>query len=393
MSIKVIEHKNDELYLEFENIDSSLVNAIRRTILSDCETVAFNTDEYLNSDLKILKNTSSLHNEFILHRVGLIPINIKDIINFYSSKYKFILNKSNTTNNIISVTTEDFKIINTETNKEEPSIHFFPPNNITKEYIQILKLKPNPNSKGEEIHIEGKASKSSGSKNARFSPVSCIYYKNKMDKEKIQKALKEFLKTKKTLEKKEIEKISKRFIIEEGERHFYTDENDEPNIFEFYIESVGVVSPELILIESIVILINKLTKLKNNINKIVNENVSLDNISIQTSLETMQAYTITIQNESHTLGNLLQSYISKVNNDTINFVGYKNPHPLKNMIEIKLSPKIYSLEETNNIFTNTCDHLIDILQKYKEYIYKYFKLKQPITIKKKLSKKVKESDD
>ena len=58
----------DNLKLEFEltNLNVSFVNALRRIILSEVETVGFNTDDYINSDLKVIENTTSAHNEFIL---------------------------------------------------------------------------------------------------------------------------------------------------------------------------------------------------------------------------------------------------------------------------------------------------------------------------------------
>ena len=93
MSLKIIRRDNDELHFTMDDVDTSFVNSIRRIVLSECETIGFNTDEYLNSDLKMLENTSSLHNEFILHRFGLIPINISDVTNFHNSKYKFVLKK------------------------------------------------------------------------------------------------------------------------------------------------------------------------------------------------------------------------------------------------------------------------------------------------------------
>ena len=58
----------DTIHFDVENCNSSFVNAIRRTVITDVETVSFDTEDYNNSDLRVLKNTSSLHNEFILHR-------------------------------------------------------------------------------------------------------------------------------------------------------------------------------------------------------------------------------------------------------------------------------------------------------------------------------------
>ena len=385
MTIKNLEPNNEELYFNIDDVETSYVNAVRRIILSECETVGFNTDEYINSDLKILNNTTSLHNEFILHRIGLIPINISDTLNYDSSKYKFILEKDNKTNELVMVTTEDFKVINTETNKEERSITFFPPNKLTGEYILILKLKPNPNLIGEKINITGVSSKSSGGKNARFSPVSCVRYTYTRDDDKLKSALEEHLKLteNESLPLIEKDKISKRFILEEGERYYKTDKNNEPNQFDFYIESIGIISPENILKESLTILYNKVLKFKNNINKIIKENISVEGVSLMESLETMKAYSINIENETHTLGNLLQTYISKIGNEKIQFVGYKNPHPLKNVIELKVSLKNHTKEELNDIIDETCNYLLKLIDLDKNIVINHFTIKKPLKIKKK----------
>ena len=58
----------NELEFTIQDVNLSLVNAIRRVILSEFPTVGFNTDDYLNSDLKVLTNTSSINIEYILHR-------------------------------------------------------------------------------------------------------------------------------------------------------------------------------------------------------------------------------------------------------------------------------------------------------------------------------------
>lgn len=387
MAINNLKYNDDELYFDIENVDVSFANAIRRCILSDCETIGFNVDEYLNSDLKILNNSSSLHNEFILHRVGLIPINIENIRDFYNSKYKFILHKENNTDSMINVTTEDFKVINTETNKEEETIKFFPPNPHSGEYILILKLKSNPNGDGEKIHIEGHASKSSGSKNARYCPASCVYYRNMIDNAKLEVGYENYLKeaniNKSEISEAELKKIRNRFEIEESERFYFTDENDEPNKYNFYIESIGVLKPYIILKDAINIIINKLMVFKSNASKIINENAILDEMEIYDSLERMNATTIVVNNESHTLGNLLQAYISKLNSDTVKFVGYKNPHPLKKNIEIKILTENNDKQTVYNILENTCDSLITILNSIKETVVSTFN----IDAKKKIIKK------
>ena len=69
----------DTLKFVVSDCNSSFVNAIRRTILSEVETVSFNIDNYEPSDLTVLKNTSTLHNEFLLHRLGQIRIELKGV--------------------------------------------------------------------------------------------------------------------------------------------------------------------------------------------------------------------------------------------------------------------------------------------------------------------------
>ena len=75
-----IKDTSTENRLEFDikgndeyGLDKTIVNAIRRTLLSSIETYAFRTS-YENPDIIIEVNNTSLHNEFILDRIGLIPL-------------------------------------------------------------------------------------------------------------------------------------------------------------------------------------------------------------------------------------------------------------------------------------------------------------------------------
>ena len=76
-----IEAKEDHyMLLEFtlRNIDVSIANAIRRTILSDIPTIAFKTFPHDKNLAIIHKNTSRLNNEILKQRLACIPIHIKD---------------------------------------------------------------------------------------------------------------------------------------------------------------------------------------------------------------------------------------------------------------------------------------------------------------------------
>tara|TARA_B110000483_G_scaffold233686_1_gene302754 strand:- start:1883 stop:2224 length:342 start_codon:yes stop_codon:yes gene_type:complete len=85
-------------------IDVSLVNSIRRTILSDIPNVAFyfnakNTDQE-TADILIDTNDSPLHNEFMAQRLSMVPIHvpaedIKTWDDWNDEEYKFIIDVEN----------------------------------------------------------------------------------------------------------------------------------------------------------------------------------------------------------------------------------------------------------------------------------------------------------
>ena len=71
----------DTIKFTVKNINLSLINGLRRIAYSEIPYVAFNNDPSDESDIDIIKNTSTLHNYFysINH---LIPI-----INYYDIEY------------------------------------------------------------------------------------------------------------------------------------------------------------------------------------------------------------------------------------------------------------------------------------------------------------------
>lgn len=350
----------DTLNFVVSGCNSSFVNAIRRTILSEVETVSFNIDDYENSDLKVIKNTSSLHNEFLLHRLGQIPVNIMDVDGFNPDSYKFLLKKQNTTNNLINVTTADFKVTNLETGKQEDTIKFFPPSDITGDNILIITLKNNPTGEGEEVYVEGKCSKGIGKENSRFSPVSCVVFTNKKDKAKAQAAFEEMVKNlDETPSSEELKVLARRFDIEESERYFYLDENGEPDRFDFTIESIGIIPPGEIFKRACKNLVKKINNFNKNLEKALDSKDST--ITIRDSSSVMKGFDITIENENHTLGFLLQTYLNKLNENA--FVGYMNPHPLEKTIKIRVNFNDDDINTVKDAFDKTTTYLIGELNK------------------------------
>ena len=205
------------------------------------------------------------------------------------------------------------------------------------------RLKPNlVGGESETIHIKGTAIKGTGSDNALFSPVCCAIFTNKKDPMKAQAAfetkLEEIQKEKvDPITEQEKKDLLKKFTINESERYYYTDENDEPNQFSFRIESIGVLSPHHIVMKALDILVSKIDTFMFELDR-ANESENSEMIQLkETDTQLIDGYDIHIKDENHTLGYLVQdSMASMVSNDVVLFSGYMNPHPLQKVIVIRL---------------------------------------------------------
>ena len=345
------------LTFDVAHCNTSFVNALRRIIITNITTVGFDTEDYNNSDMKVIKNTSSLHNEFLLHRIGMIPVHMKNVEDYDPSNYKFTLNVENKSQQIINVTTNDFVITNLTTNTEETDKEkFFPMNPITKHHILITRLKPGGlDGIGEHIHIEGKSSKGIGQTHIKYSPVSNVLFTNKIDEEKKIVALNKYLEG---IPDDEVEALKHKFDLEESQRHFYTNDNGDPNKFEFKIESRGVLEPYIILLEGLKQMLFKVKHFKVEFEKSILNNEST--IEIKDSPSIMKSFDIIVNNETHTLGHVLQSYVNLFNEDKDIFVGYINPHPLEKKIVFRV--KVPNKDILKAVFNDTTTKLIQLYE-------------------------------
>ncbi len=167
--IKIIKETDDEIIFTIKDFNPSIVNALRRNMISSVPTIAI-------ENVSIIKNESSEHNEIIAHRLGLIPIytNIDTIntINYRSEcaessencnkcQVFLSLNKTNNTDKDIVIYSKDIQI---ENYKDRVC-------SINLKDIPILTLKP-----GKTIELLAKAIKDIGSKHAKWSPVAIANY-------------------------------------------------------------------------------------------------------------------------------------------------------------------------------------------------------------------------
>jgi DNA-directed RNA polymerase subunit L len=398
----------------FKDIDLSIVNALRRIIISEIPNVAINFDvtDINNEDFIINKNTCALHNEFLAHRISLVPIclNREEIEKFDTIDYTFKLAEKNKTPNIMPITSKHIQILNKSGKKisEADRDRIFPANAKTKDYILITKLKPNllELKDGEEIDIMCKASKNIGMVHARWSPVSHCSFINTPDTEEGKKALDAKLATAKS--DKEIQSITSQFYTLDAFRYFKKNKYDEPCEFNFTIESECALEPLYLLKTAFKVLIQKLEDFI----------VNLDDdtkIKVNYLANIPNFYELEIKDETYTLLNVIQSMIYNINNRDIRvsksvakgggagtsddddsvdddlivgelveasppqvggsktreleFIGYYNPHPLDNkmILKIKLTNDDVKLQE---FLKKNCQVIIEILKKYKRTLVK-----------------------
>ena len=100
-TVSNISEDGDVYKFTLSDINVSLANAIRRTILSDIPTLAFDAEnkEYC----QIEKNTGRLHNEILKHRLSCIPIHMNEL-DILPGNYIMELDRCNDGDNMIYIT-------------------------------------------------------------------------------------------------------------------------------------------------------------------------------------------------------------------------------------------------------------------------------------------------
>ena len=215
------------------DIDLGIVNSIRRIILSEIPIVGFYGED--EPTIEMIFNNGPLHNEFMIHRIGLIPLHISESITdiYEDGDYKFELNVQNKGNETINITTDNFTGTYKDRNLSKDELKaIFPANKISKSKILITRLRPT-----EHIHFKVFAIKRTAKLNASFSPVSLSnFYFIEDDKEYKDNIL-------------------------DRQRNYIKNEFGDPKSIEFQIEPINTLSYKYLFSKSIDIIINKLENL------------------------------------------------------------------------------------------------------------------------------------
>jgi DNA-directed RNA polymerase subunit L len=346
-----------DINIYIKNVDLSIINSLRRVIISEIKNVGFHFDPNdfsTDKDIVILQNDSPLHNEFILKRISLIPIhvNVDELDNWNMDDYVFEINKTNTTGALLSIYSSDFIVLKNNVVMPDLAKRFFPSDPITKDHIIITKLHAKDSSK---FVMKAKAIKANPETSTSFGMVSKCAVEFIVDENMANK--KKQLYIKENQNKMSESDMIHQFDTIERERYYYRNQYREPNFYKFSITSECSIPSVIIMSRAIQVLKAKMIRFKTTEHDIINQN---------------NLFTIIVRNESHTLGNLFQSlcfnnFIRDKSSDDddkyqLRFIGYNKPHPLDNMIIIKIKgDKIQTPNDVKAFINEGSEYILTLL--------------------------------
>lgn len=159
--------KNTTFEISGSNMHFSIVNALRRVLLADVSSFAFDINT-----ITIYKNTSKLNNDQLKHQISMIPILID------ASKYPSLnMNCSfkNNTNDFIDVTTADAIFFNEDTELEEKYVDKFIINTLNK---------------GEELNFKATINFEKANHNGNY--LKCLAYYKEVSENKYSFTIESF---------------------------------------------------------------------------------------------------------------------------------------------------------------------------------------------------------
>jgi len=336
--ISNISEVGDLYTFTINNINVSLANAIRRTILSDIPTLAFYTDTYEDNQCTVYVNTTRLHNEILKQRLSCIPIYEKDLTSLPGT-YMLDLDMQNNTDERIIVTTENFRIRN-KTNgnflSKEDTRRIFPANPKTQQYIDFARLRPKigDNIPGEQLKLTCEFSVHTAKENSMFNVVSKCSYGNTPDMVKIDETWQEHEKklNSEQLSADEIEFEKKNFYLLDAQRHFL------PDSFDFVVQTLGVFDNREIIQKACSVLHDKLITMI--------QLIDSDGVPINNSETTMDySFDIILENEDYTIGKVLEYILYEkyyMTEKLFTYCGFKkfHPHNLDSTIRVAYSQSV-----------------------------------------------------
>ncbi|CRG99441.1 DNA-directed RNA polymerase II subunit RPB3, putative [Plasmodium relictum] len=172
--IEITKLTKDEISFVLYNSNYGLANALRRIILSEIPTLAIDV-------VNVYENTSSFHDEYLAHRLGLIPIDSRNVNNYeFREKCKcketcskctiqYVIEVKCNNANKIDISHYDIESLDHEPNVPMPIPHG-KKNTKIENAIPIVTL-----SKNQTLHMKLIATKGIGKMHAKWIPANVSY--------------------------------------------------------------------------------------------------------------------------------------------------------------------------------------------------------------------------
>lgn len=290
LNMEVIRSSEEEIVIQIDGIDFSIINSLRRVLLG--ETASFAIHKVFFYD-----NSSILNDEIIAHRLCLVPLFFPpDLIDFFLKKNSKLVQKLIFELKITRPQNfnKGFSVFSNSLKWKSYGLlsHLLKNSQIKPVFRDILVLKLNP---GQKIKCECHCVLGKGTTHAKFSPVGTTFYRIfpriKITQEILGKNAKNFFKKCPVkvfdIEKCTITSLEKLIVSSPGFCTFCKEcltvkvGNFFPirigrvkNKVSFVIESTGVLSPEILFHRAIFLLVGKCNEALSSL---------YDNFSLKTS--------------------------------------------------------------------------------------------------------------
>lgn len=393
VSVKKTAHKT-KLQFDIENISVPLANTLRRTFSTLCPTISFSPT---NPDsIRIEENSGALHNEFLKQRIGLIPIlmdnaatkkNLKlrthydptaavDIDGFETARreWAFVATDIPTfslkevssarpqgeSRKMRDITTHNFEPHFADSSKVSKISNYFRTDPYTNEPVLItcLNYKSLNYSAYENLDLTCSLVPNLGKYHSSHDPTGTVEYSfelpsksvltthfdakfTHLNNERIKSGSTPYTDSEKTQLRDDFDRLDKY-------RFFKTNDDGQANVFNYAVESIGFMSSENIILNSMKVLELALDDIIASIHIHVEDNTPIIEKNYSPKIKYMDleehnvndGIRIKITDENHTLGNIIQHTIREMYlkgmgaSSVLKLANYKMNHPTIEEIEI-----------------------------------------------------------
>ena len=358
--VKNTRYIEEVLHFTLSNVDVSIANGLRRTILRDIHTLAMRGFPHAKSTIQFTKNTTQLNNEILKTRLSCVPVHterLKMTADEIAQNLEIRVNYKNRTDKMIYLTSENFDVFHKGNNALlDKSLvrEMFPPDEKTQMFIDIVRMHPShvgepsrPNlsmsnsDTGDEVEFRAGLVVVTAATSSTFNVASVCSYSYTPDETQLKRAWNFEEKKFGSKEAAEIERSD--WMVINRQRHYVA------NSFDFRIKSIGVYSNENLVVKACEILAENVA----NTVKYLAENTSKIALSAHIS---SNCYDVTFP-DSHTVGKILERELYNLyfdpdteSNSTLTFCAFLKSHPQAPESVIRLA----FVEAKDQAFILTC---------------------------------------